>query len=157
MSDDAKEKSLPHKNAVHGVVVYRQNIDPITMETKTKEEKFFAFMSQSDYTFETQGHCRIKVVNNQKGCLEITVCPVKEFFTRVKPAYSELINLLFGEEVPENIADEYVTRNRYKKVLKEVESKYNIEEGDPDFGEWTMTLIMCSPRFYTFNKGSEEE
>lgn len=125
----------------------RRKSRSVTHERTIKELQFLDFTNGDTLTFETKGHCQVMVVNNGRGCLEVTMIPVKEFHSRIDNAHRALLQKLFGY-IPINIQDEYVDRGRYSKFMKEVMAQYNIEEGDPDFSEWTMLLIMRSPRFY---------
>ena len=70
----------------------------------------------------------------------------------VDRAYNEFMTRLFGY-VPENPRTLTVDRETYTKVMQEIQEKYGLEQGHPDFLEWTLTLVGRSPRL-TKEKGA---
>lgn len=71
---------------------------------------------------------------------------------RVTIAYNTFMTRLFGE-VPTDVSARTVERSVYDKHMKDVQTEFGIEQGDPDFMYWVLTLVGRSPRF---KKGETE-
>lgn len=81
--------------------------------------------------------------------VEMELRPAKDFDGRVSKAFKELNDRLIGRTVTHIVNGEHlegVKRSDYKEVLTAVEGKYKIEQGDPDYLEWFLTLIGRSPK-----------
>jgi hypothetical protein len=63
---------------------------------------------------------------------------------RIKKAHDELMLKLYGTTI-EDPRMGSVYRDDYTKAMLEVQEKYGLEQGDPDFLEWMLTLVGRSP------------
>jgi hypothetical protein len=63
---------------------------------------------------------------------------------RIGRAYIELMTKLFGS-VPANPHERSVERDTYDTAMKDVQEQYGLEQGDPDFLEWVLTVVGRSP------------
>lgn len=74
---------------------------------------------------------------------------------RIQKAYDEFMIELFGE-VPKDVSLMTVSRSGYTKAMQDVQTKYSIKQGDPDFIEWLFTLIGRSPMIIEDEETTEE-
>ncbi len=88
---------------------------------------------------------RVDISRPKGGQIYVDVVPVKKFYERLCPAFLEFNERLLGEGIDPKTAT--VLRKDYTRILSQIEKKYKIEQGDPDMGLWTMTLVMSSPKF----------
>jgi hypothetical protein len=68
----------------------------------------------------------------------------KKIDNRINTAYNEFMMRLFGR-VPKVSQDEQVDRDKYTQEMLFIQNKYGLEQGDPDFLEWMLTLVGRSP------------
>ena len=95
--------------------------------------------------FTLDGRMVVQVtVSQENNTVFIRCTPRDNFFTRLKPAYAMLKLELGCTEVLENLV---VSREFFKNKMQKVEQLFNIQEGDPDYAEWNLSLILHSPRF----------
>lgn len=143
-------------NKTIGVVaIYKHDVDPTTQKLVQKEVASATHFNWNNFQIETKGHNVVDIIYNGKGVLEIHFKPKKAFYARLTEAYKEFIIRLFGS-IDLDAREQIVTRERYRKVLRDIQNEYGLEEGDPDMGEWMMTLVMRSPKFYEDNKGADK-
>jgi hypothetical protein len=63
---------------------------------------------------------------------------------RITEAFNDFMQRLFGE-VPADPRRLSVDRTRYTETMLEVQKEYGLQQGDPDFLEWVLTLVGRSP------------
>lgn len=129
------------------VVIVDYKYDELTNDL-IAHERLPSFMNNSiSLSFDTKGIMNIKLELVDPRFLKIHIKPKKMFHVRLTAAYKAFVIALYGtSEV--DAREQVVTKSKYSKLLKDIENTYAIEENDPDYGEWTLTLIMRSPKFY---------
>lgn len=58
--------------------------------------------------------------------------------------HEEFLHKLFGDVIP--VGDAYqADREAYTRAMHEIQEKYGLKQGHPDFPAWLMTLLIHSP------------
>lgn len=79
-----------------------------------------------------------------EGVIHVEIEDRKKIDNRINTAYNEFMMRLFGR-VPKVSQDEQVDRDKYTQEMLFIQNKYGLEQGDPDFLEWMLTLVGRSP------------
>ena len=135
------------------VVIYRADKE---VQAVVREPTWFAdFRKTEGFRFDATLNGDYTVGIFKHGdTVRIEIQPQKKYWSRIKEAYQELKQEVFGFHDESDIV---VYKETYTTALRRVEQKYSIDQGDPDFGEWTMTLIMRSPKFYPEPEGEKTD
>lgn len=98
----------------------------------------------------------IKVHPSEGGTVRMEIIDRKHMDNRLDAAYNEFMEELFGT-VPTQPAQEFVDREKYREVMIKVQKRYGLEQGDPDFLEWVLTLVGRSPQLVDAGEGDDAD
>lgn len=132
---------------IPGLNVVKYKVDPDSRSVVEDGRYSLNFAGPKDTIDVTLPIHIISISRPDNGSyLEVKILPKHNYYARLEDAYRLFKQKLFEDENAVE-QDQAVSRASYKIVLRQVQEAYSIKEGDPDFGEWTMLLIMKSPQF----------
>jgi len=132
---------------IPGLNVFTYKIDPYSRSEVEDGEYSLSFAGPRDTIDVPLTSHIISIASPDNGSyLEVKILPKHKYHMRLEEAYRLFKQKLFGDEYAIE-QDQVVSRASYKVALRQVQETFALKEGDPDFGEWTMLLIMKSPQF----------